>query len=41
MPENWQRQRIRELARTLSTETVSTVVRRAYRETVAIIEGQP
>ena len=40
MPDAWQRQRIRELARTLSPETVSTIARRCYRETVTIIEGR-
>lgn len=41
MPESWQRQRIRELAATLSPETISTIARRSYKETVSIIEGQP
>lgn len=40
MPESWQRQRIRDLARTLTPETISTICRRSYRETVAIIEAR-
>jgi hypothetical protein len=41
MPDRWQIERIRELARTLSADSVSTIVRRRHRETAAIIEGRP
>lgn len=37
MPDSWQRDRIRLLARTLNPETVSTLTRRSKRETVAIL----
>lgn len=39
MPEAQQRARIRELAKTLSPETIATIARRSYRETLAIIEA--
>ena len=41
LPEAQQRARIRELARILSVETVATIARRSYRDTLAIVEGMP
>jgi hypothetical protein len=39
MPESWQHDRIRQLARTLSPETISTIARRSVRDVLLIIEA--
>jgi hypothetical protein len=40
MPESWQRQRIRELTRTLTPETVGAITRCSRRDILAIIEDK-